>query len=115
MELRTVGGRLKFGGVFRLVATGYAIGAGVIFLPMFALMTLISLPTGAATKVNGEVVNGVAGQALLFLPFLMAPFIVAMQALMVGAFIVFGLWLYQKRRPLRVVAEEDLDRATAIE
>jgi hypothetical protein len=104
--LRTVGGRLKLDSVFKLVATGYAIGAGVIFVPMFALITLVTFPSGAPMKVNGEVVEGGAGQAFALLPLVMVPFIVAMQAVMVGGLIVFGLWLYQKRRPLRVVAED---------
>lgn len=106
MELRTVGGRLKLDSVFKLVATGYAIGAGVLFVPMFALITLISLASGAPMKVNGEVVEGAAAQAFALMPLVMVPFVVAMQALMFGGLIVFGLWLYQKRRPLRVVAED---------
>lgn len=105
MELRTVGGRLKLDGVFKLVATGYAIGAGVILVPMFALVTLVSFASSAPMKVNGQVVEGGAAQAFVILPLVMVPIIVAMQAATFGGLTVFGLWLYQKRRPLRVVAD----------
>lgn len=40
MELRTMDGQLKAGAAFRLVATGYIIGASLIFGPLFLLATL---------------------------------------------------------------------------
>lgn len=106
MELRTVGGQLKLASVFKLVATGYGIGAGVIFIPLFGLVILTGLASGAPMKVNGEVVEGGARLAFALIPLVMVPFIVAMQAVMFGGLIFLGLWLYQKRRPLHVVAED---------
>lgn len=105
MELRTVGGQLKLDGVFKLVATGYAIGAGVIFIPLFALVTLLSFASRAPMKVNGQVVEGGAAHAFALVPLVLVPLVVAMQSVMFGGVIVFGLWLYQKRKPLRVIAE----------
>jgi hypothetical protein len=106
LELKTANGRLKLDGAFRLVATGYLIGAGVIFVPLFALVTLAALASGAPMKVNGQVVEGSAGLVFALLPLVMVPFVVALQSVMFGGLVVFGLWLYQKRRPLRVVADE---------
>lgn len=103
MELRTRNGQLEAGGAFKLVAAGYFLGAAAIFIPLFGLVTLISLAAGVPPTVNGEPVEG--GGVVLFalLPLIMVPVILAMQAVMFGGLAVLGLWLYQKRRPIRVV------------
>ena len=107
MELKTANGQLKLDSAFKLVATGYLIGAGVIFVPLFGLTMLAGLAGGGPMKLNGQVVEGSAGVLLALLPLVMLPFIVAMQSVMFGGLVVFGLWLYQKRRPLRVIVEAD--------
>ena len=64
MELRTVDGRLRLDGVFKVVATGYLLGAGVFFIPMFVLVFLTTLAAGGPTMVNGQVVQGGSGALL---------------------------------------------------
>lgn len=106
MDLRTVNGQLKPGAAFRLIATGYLFGAGALFIPLFAVITIVMVVGGAPMKVNGENVHGSARLLAQLAPVLMVPIILAMQSVMIGGLIVFGLWLYQKRRPIRVIAEE---------
>lgn len=91
MELRTTGGQLKAGAVFRLIATGYIIGAGVIFGPLFLLATLAMSLQHPRMLVAG------------LIQLLLLPVILGIQSVVVGAAIVLGLWLYQKRRPILVV------------
>lgn len=92
MELRTTGGQLKLGGAFKLVATGYFLGAGVIFLPLFALINVITLAAGVPPTLNGEPVEGSGGILVAFLPLIMVPVILAIQAVMFGGLAVLGLW-----------------------
>lgn len=106
MELRTVDGVLKPGGAFKLIATGYLLGAGAIFVPLFVLVILATFASGAPATINGEVVEGTAGFLAAFAPLIMLPFVVAIQSVIFGGLIVFGLWLYQKRRPIRVINED---------
>lgn len=102
MELRTKDGQLKPGGAFKLVATGYFLGAGVIFLPLFALVAVISLAAGVPTM-DGQSAEGSGGVLVAVLTLIMVPVVLAMQAVMLGGMAVLGLWLYQMRRPIRVV------------
>lgn len=111
MELRTVGGRLKLDSTFKMVATGYVVGAGVIFLPLIILVTLVNFAAGGPMTVNGEVVEG--GGFLTFLPIVMVPVILAMQALMFGGLVTLGLWLFQMRWPIRVVSDSAQPPPTA--
>ncbi|WGM31127.1 hypothetical protein [Brevundimonas sp. NIBR11] len=103
MELRTTGGQLKPGRAFKLVATGYFLGAGVIFLPLFALVTVISLAAGVPPTLNGEPVGGNGAILVSILPLIMVPVILAIQAVMFGGLAVLGLWLYSKRKPIPIV------------
>lgn len=103
MELRTRDGQLEVGGAFKLVAAGYFLGAAAIFVPLFGLVALVSLAAGVPSTVNGEPVAGGGGVLFAVLPLIMVPVILAMQAVMFGGLAVLGLWLYQKRRPIRVV------------
>lgn len=103
MELRTRGGLLKPGGAFKLVATGYFLGTGVIFLPLFVLVTVIFMAAGVPPFVNGEPVEGSGAVFAAFLPLIMLPVILGLQAVMFGGLAVLGLWVYNKRRPIRVV------------
>jgi uncharacterized protein (DUF2062 family) len=104
MELRTVGGRLRLDSAFKVIATGYLVGAGAIFLPLFTLITLVAFAAGAPMTVNGEVVEG--GGLIALMPIIMVPFILAMQSLLFGGLIVLGLWLFQMRWPIRVVSDD---------
>jgi hypothetical protein len=104
LELRTQGGKLKLGGAFKLVATGYFLGALAIFLPLFALVTVVSLAAGVPPMVNGQEVEG-GGVLVAILPMIMLPVVLAFQAVMFGGLVAMGLWLYHKRRPIRVVGE----------
>lgn len=105
MEIRTTGGQLKPGAAFKLIATGYLLGAGAIFVPLFALITVALVVSGGPVTENGQVVEGGAFASLAML--IMVPFILCLQAMMVAALIVFGLWLYGKRRPIRVVEKPE--------
>lgn len=105
MELRTKGGQLRIGGAFKLVAAGYFLGALGIFLPLFLLITVVSIAAGLPPTFNGAPVSGSAGILLTVLPLIMLPVIFAMQAVMFGGLAVLGLWLYQTRRPIRIVEE----------
>ncbi len=109
MELRTVGGRLKLGSAFRMVATGYLVGAGAIFVPLFGLVSVTLLATGAPAAMNGEVVEGGARVVTILMPFVLLPLILAGQSLIFGGVIVLGLALYRTRRPIRVTAEDTVE------
>ena len=109
MELRTVNGRLKPGGAFKLIATGYLLGAGAIFIPLFVLIDLILLVRGALATMNGQTVAGDAPPLVWLMQLIALPVIIAGQSVMIGGLVVFGLWLYDKRRPIRVIAEDVVD------
>lgn len=106
MELRTVNGRLELGGVFKLFATGYLLGAGVLFVPLFALVELFGLVTGAPVPLDGQAVSDGTGPLVGLMMLIMAPIVVAMQSVMFGGLAVLGIWLYQKRRIVSVIAQE---------
>jgi len=91
MELRTIGGQLKAGATFRLIAIGYIIGAAVIFGPLFLLATVAISFQRPVMLLGG------------LLQLLLLPIILGLQSVMLGGVIVLGLWLYQKRRPILVV------------
>lgn len=93
MELRMVNGQLRPGGAFRLIATGYLVGAGAIFVPVFALAAIITL------------VADERHFAVSLMSLVMAPIVLAMQSVMFGGVVVFGLWLYSRRRTIRVISE----------
>jgi hypothetical protein len=90
-------------GAFKLVATGYFLGAGAIFLPLFALVTVLFMAAGVPPLVNGEPVEGSGRFLAALMPMIMLPVILALQAVMFGGLAVLGLWVYCKRRPIRVV------------
>lgn len=52
---------------------------------------------------NGDPVEGIGGVLVAFIPLIMVPVILAIQAVMLGGVSVAGLWLYSKRRQIRVV------------
>lgn len=103
MELITEGGRLKSGGVFKLVAVGYFLGATVIILPFFVLIFLLAIATGGPVTVNDQVVEGQNALVAMLPGLFIVPLILAFQAVLLGLLSAFGVWLYQKRRPIRFV------------
>ncbi len=105
MELRVKDGQLRPGGAFKLMATGYFLGAGVIFLPLFALVTVMLLVAGVPPTVNGQAVEGDGSVLFALVPLIMVPVVLAMQAVMLGALAVLGLWLYHKWKPIRIVED----------
>jgi hypothetical protein len=75
MELRTLEGQLTPGGVFKVVATGYLIGAGAIAYCLLALMEVLG-----ASPVTSD---GPIVKALVLI--LVVPLVVGVQGLILGA------------------------------
>jgi hypothetical protein len=101
MEIKAVDGKLSLGSLFGPIAVGYGIGAGVIFIPMFLLIGVLSLVTPAGVDQGGQTVSASA----MFLPMIiMVPFILAMQAVMFGGLIMLGLSIYRLWGTLRVTS-----------
>jgi hypothetical protein len=109
MELRTVDGQLRPSGAFKLIATGYFLGVGAIMVPLFTIATLITLGIHEPMTVNGHVVAADAPLLLKLMPIVLVPIIIAGQSVLIGGAVVFGLWLYQKRRPIRVLQLDATD------
>lgn len=101
MEIKVVDGKLSLASMFGPVAVGYAIGALVIFLPMFLLMALLFSFAPVGVDQNGQSLS----PAITVLPMvIMVPFIVAMQGVMMGGLVMLGLAIYRKWGSLRVTA-----------
>jgi hypothetical protein len=101
MEIKAVDGKLSLGSLFGPIAVGYGIGAGVIFIPMFLLIGVLSLFAPAGVDQSGQTVSASA----MFLPvIIMVPFILAMQAMMIGGLIMLGLSIYRTWGTLRVTS-----------
>lgn len=96
MELRTLDGQLKPGGVLKIVATGYLIGAGAIAFSVLALMEMFG---ASPVTSDGPIVKAVVLLTVV-------PLVLAVQGLMLGGLVVFGLWLLQRGWDLRVVADD---------
>lgn len=107
MELRTIGGHLRPGSAFRPIAIAYFLGAGVFIAPMFVLVTLIQLAVGGPATLNGKPIEAGAATLFTLLPLVVLPLVLAGQAVLFGGLIVFGLWLYQRRKPIRVVPQDE--------
>jgi hypothetical protein len=101
MEIKAVDGKLSIGSLFGPVAIGYAIGAGVIFLPMFLLMGLLFAFSPGFVDQNGQ---NVSGAAMALPMIIMVPFIVVMQGVMFGGLVLLGLAIYRKWGTLRVTS-----------
>ena len=93
MELRTVNGELRPRDAFKLIATGLFLGTSVTFLPIVALVTLATFSEG---------VRPFGG----LMSILLIPLVLAMQSVVLGWLAVLGLWLYQRRQPIRVLVED---------
>lgn len=101
MEIKAVEGKLSLASMFGPVAVGYAIGAGVIFVPMFLLTGLLFSFAPAGVDQNGQPFS----PATMILPMVvMVPFIVALQGVMIGGLVTLGLAIYRRWGKLRVIA-----------
>jgi hypothetical protein len=101
MEIKAVDGKLSLGSLFGPIAVGYGVGAGVIFIPMFLLVGLLSVFAPPGVDLSGQPVSAAA----MMLPMvIMVPFILAMQAVMFGGLVLLGLAIYRNWGTLRVTS-----------
>ncbi len=100
MEIKVVDGKLSITSLFAPVAVGYAVGAGVIFLPVFLLFGIVGSFMPAIDQ-SGQSVSGAA----IFLPMIiMVPFMLLMQSVMFGGLIMLGLAIYRKFGKIEVTS-----------
>lgn len=85
MKLEISNGAVKPASLFKFVALGYGLGAGVIFVPLSII--------AAGASLAGADFRWLAAQDLLLAPVLV-PFILGLQALMLAALVTVGLWIY---------------------
>lgn len=96
---------MTLGSVFKVVAVGWACFGGVFCGGILLLLAIIAAVTGQTT-VNGESVQGRGAALGALAPMIVVlPIVMAVQALILGAFITMGAALYRLRRPLSVTAE----------
>lgn len=101
MEIKAVDGKLSLGSLFGPIAVGYGVGAGVIFIPMFLLIGLLSFFAPTAVDQSGQ---SISPSAVMLPMIIMVPFILAMQAVMFGGLVLLGLAIYRKWGKLRVIS-----------
>jgi hypothetical protein len=94
MKLEISNGAVKPVSLFKFVALGYGLGAGVIFVPLSIIVAIASL--------SGADIRWFGAQELLLAPVLV-PFILGMQALMLAALVTVGLWIYCSWRRIEAV------------
>lgn len=85
MKLEISNGAVKPASLFKFVALGYGLGAGIIFVPLSIVAALASLA--------GADIRWFAAEDLMLAPVLI-PFILGLQALMLAALVTVGLWIY---------------------
>ena len=96
--------RIAAGSVFMLVGVGLAFS----IIPFSVLMGVFALFGSSTVSWNGSPIVGVQG--LLASPFIGA-FITGLSTLLVGAAMVFGLWVYSWFRPLTFFARSPVERS----
>ena len=102
MKVNVIDGKLQLGSIYKLVVAGWVIGWGVFMVPMILLIS-VGMFFSDTAQLNGETVSG-ASAAIVMLPMiLLLPIVLVFHAIMFGALIIFGLWLYRKKRPIEVV------------
>jgi hypothetical protein len=105
MKLRTIGGRLTLGSVFKMFVAAWLISWSLLFGAAVLAVVLSTIVTGQIA-VNGVVVHGIGPALSAIVPFvILLPVVIVVQAFIVGGILTFGIWLYQLNRPLQVVAE----------
>lgn len=102
MKVNVIDGKLQLGSIYKLVVAGWVIGWGVFMIPMVLLIS-VGIFFSETAQLNGATVS-VANPAIVLLPMvLLLPIMLVFHAIMFGALIIFGLWLYRKKRPIEVV------------
>ncbi len=105
MNLKIRDGQLTLGSVFKLTEISW-LCFGVLLAAVFMLFFVVTAVTGGEVMINGEVIQGRGAVFSALIPFLvLLPLIIAVQALILGAFVTAGAALYRLRRPLAVTAE----------
>jgi hypothetical protein len=99
MKLRTIDGRLPAGSLYRLFVTAWIVGCGAIFIPFLVLFT-VGVGLSGKLDANGEMVSGAAMLPHLAMLWVTFPLAIVAQGFLLGGLMVFGVWLYQKRRPI---------------
>jgi hypothetical protein len=104
VEIKAVDGNVSLSSLYKPIAFGYAIGMGVIFIPMFVLMLPILVFSPGVQDQGGHLVTGAGPILAMMAPMIvMVPIILALQGLLIGGAIVLGLAIYRTRRPIRVI------------
>lgn len=104
MNLKIRDGQLTLGAVFKLTAISWLCFGGIL-CAIFMLLFVVTAVTGGEVMINGETIQGREVFSAM-IPFLvLLPLIIAVQALVLGAFVTAGAALYRLRRPLAVTAE----------
>jgi hypothetical protein len=85
VKIHSINGTVRPSALFRVIATGYALGVIAIFGPLFALIAVFTL--------FGFPVEGPKWHVLMF-PLLL-PLIAVMQAFIFGGIVLLGLTVYR--------------------
>lgn len=94
MKLEISNGAVRPFSLFKFVALGYGLGAGVVFIPATLIVAASNL-LGAFGQTHA------VEQSLLAV--VLAPFVLGGQALAFAALITLGLWLYTRWRRIEIV------------
>ena len=106
MELQTKDGNLTLGSAYRLIVTAWIISWGV-FVGFIMLFLILTAALTGTMMINGEMVSGRGTILMDMLPILaLFPMIIVLHAFMFGGFLVFGLWVYRLKKPIKVVSDK---------
>lgn len=94
MKLEISHGAVRPASLFKIVALGYGLGAGVIFIPLSII--------AAGASLAGADLGWFAAEDLVLAPVLV-PFFLGLQALMLAALVTVGLWIYCRWRRIEAV------------
>lgn len=83
---------ISTGSLLKLITVGWVIGMGIFAIPIMLIMGIAA----ATWLYEGHGFNGM----LLFV--VVFPLALPLQGLMLGAIILFGLWVYRKFKPVEV-------------
>jgi hypothetical protein len=90
MKVRVESGRLTPSALFKPVSVSFFIGQGLLGGTLFLLALLLMPPP-------------VKDDLPIWVVVAFLPLAVLLQALVIGALVVFGAWLYSRFRPIEVV------------
>lgn len=94
MKLQISNGAVRPASLFKFVALGYGLGAGIIFIPLTVFAVIASY--------LGVDIRLFSAEQILVAPVLV-PFILGLQALMLAALVTIGLWIYCVWRKIEAV------------